>query len=53
MKSNLIIELFTEDEFNYSLNPNYNVDQQHLIKLKNMAFAAPIIQDLNTKLMLK
>ena len=42
--------LFTEDEFNTALAiATTNGDQATLIKLKNMAFAAPIIQDLNTK----
>ena len=42
--------LFTEDEFNAALSiATTNGDQSTLIKLKNMAFAAPIIQDLNTK----
>ena len=42
--------LFTEDEFNAALSiATTNGDQTTLIKLKNMAFAAPIIQDLNTK----
>ncbi len=42
--------LFTENEFNAALAiATTNGDQATLIKLKNMAFAAPIIQDLNTK----
>jgi len=42
--------LFTEDEFNAAVSiATTNDDQTTLIKLKNMAFAAPIIQDLNTK----
>ena len=42
--------LFTEDEFNAAVSiATQNEDQSTLIKLKNMAFAAPIIQDLNTK----
>ena len=42
--------LFTEDEFNAAVSiATQNDDQTTLIKLKNMAFAAPIIQDLNTK----
>ena len=42
--------LFTEDEFNAALAiATNNGDQSTLIKLKNMAFAAPIIQDLNNK----
>ena len=42
--------LFTEDEFNAAVSiATTNDDQATLIKLKNMAFAAPIIQDLNNK----
>ena len=42
--------LYTEDEFNAALAiATNNGDQSTLIKLKNMAFAAPIIQDLNNK----
>jgi len=42
--------LFTEDEFNAALAiATNNGDQSTLIKLKNMAFSAPIIQDLNNK----
>jgi len=42
--------LFTEDEFNAALAiATTNDDSTTLLKLKHMAFAAPIIQDLNTK----
>ena len=51
MKSNLDAGiLFTEDEFNAAIAiATQNQDEKTLIKLKQMATDAPIIQDLNTK----
>ena len=51
MKSNLDAGiLFTEDEFNTAVAiATQNQDEKTLIKLKQMATDAPIIQDLNTK----
>lgn len=51
MKSNLDAGiLFTENEFNAAIAiATQNQDEKTLIKLKQMATDAPIIQDLNTK----
>ena len=51
MKSNLDAGiLFTEDEFNAAVTiATQNQDEKTLLKLKQMATDAPIIQDLNTK----
>ena len=51
MKSNLDAGiLFTEDEFNSAIAiATQNQDEKTLLKLKQMATDAPIIQDLNTK----
>jgi len=51
MKSNLDAGiLFTEDEFNSAIAiATQNQDEKTLLKLKQMATDAPIIEDLNTK----
>lgn len=51
MKSNLDAGIiFSEDEFNAAITiATQNQDEKTLIKLKQMATDAPIIQDLNTK----
>jgi len=51
MKSNLDAGIiFSEDEFNAAIAiATQNQDEKTLIKLKQMAIDAPIIQDLNTK----